>query len=700
MSARKFSNAPCGTWGTDSNGVPCFDLDQGAVPAARPLRPYQLSTGHLVLDIDWRGRVRMYAFNGDTTHDVTGSPPRALSAFYVQVSPQDAPSRQLVFPVDALPGDSGCAIRWGIGYAVLRGTLELAEGPVHLSVTLATPKGANAVVAEVVATPEVREPVTLDIAIRSDVSPPGIADAQQQAGEQAVFARSGVAMFTDLPGEIGDAFLAGDADWQSDHGLTSLILHRAVTCEPGSTDEEKGVFLFGCRRNCTIDWIRQKHETATVERVREERAGPVASMRFRSLEKWEQEDCQWAAARLLGSMREAEDREHLICAPRLLTTTGSRIASRELLAYVLPLSHLDAGLAETNLRAVLERQTPSGRVPESNEHENDLFEPGTDRSDLEIWLLVATACFVSSTGRLGIFDTAAVQGAGSGARPDTVWERLLAAAQWIRERIGTGVHGLIRIGAADTNPMLNRTGCGGKGESVLNSAMLVYALHRLETLARQRKSSADEFGTLTEWRRELAAAVGHAFAEKWFARAYTDGGRPVGTPADGRMFADVQAWAVLARGGRARERDMALDAVVKMCRLDTPPMNVCEPFPVRPPRDVSALALPRGEGPNGGTSPAVAAWLVWALADSGRYEQARRICESAAPRRMMDVFDLEPPGSTDIFGYIASRLSAAGAGRVDPALENAVPDVDLFAWQHFAVSRMLEPNRFDNQPET
>jgi cellobiose phosphorylase len=242
--------------------------------------------------------------------------------------------------------------------------------------------------------------------------------------------------------------------------------------------------------------------------------------------------------------------------------------------------------------------------------------------------------------------------------------------------------------SGDLNPALDRVGIAGAGESMLNTAMMVYALHPLVDWARRRNQEplAAEWSA---WERTLREAVSEAYGRNAFVRAYTDTGDPVGDGTD-TAFAEAQAWAVIARCGTDTQRAEALDTLVRSSG-DTGLPALTVPYGV-PPQDVSSWRTAPGDGWNGGFCAVTAAWCVWALAAERRMADALAEWERATIRRRAA---LNPKTAVPWLTNVAETASHLAGGRAggsvlgDSAQSGNVPDILSVAWSEFALHMAL-----------
>src|SRR5262249_18538616 len=102
-------------------------------------------------------------------------------------------------------------------------------------------------------------------------------------------------------------------------------------------------------------------------------------------------------------------------------------------------------------------------------------------SDLDLFLLWAVAEYVGATGDVAFLDQK-VPFYPPDAKPDaTAWDHVKAAARHLMDVVGTGEHGLIRVGDGDWSDGIvfeakDRQLAIAEGESVPNTQMAAYVL--------------------------------------------------------------------------------------------------------------------------------------------------------------------------------------------------------------------------------
>src|SRR6185436_10933947 len=125
----------------------------------------------------------------------------------------------------------------------------------------------------------------------------------------------------------------------------------------------------------------------------------------------------------------------------------------------------------------------------------------------------------------------------------TVFEH---GARALDRSLALGSHGLPLMGTGDWNDGMNLVGAGGKGESVWLGWFLHLVLSEWADLADAR----GEGGRAETWRSHATAVTASLEREgwdgRWYRRAYSDDGTPLGSAANDacRIDSIAQSWSV------------------------------------------------------------------------------------------------------------------------------------------------------------
>lgn len=225
----------------------------------------------------------------------------------------------------------------------------------------------------------------------------------------------------------------------------------------------------------------------------------------------------------------------------------------------------------------------------------------------------------------------------------------------------TGPNGLPLMLGGDWNDGMNRVGEAGRGESIWLGWFLCLALDEFSPLAVAR-GNALQAAKWRAHRKKLGRALDLAgWDGGWYRRAYFDDGTPLGSQQNDECRIDsiAQSWAAISRAGQPDRMMMAIDAALAqlqdndagVMRLFTPP------FEKTPQEPGYIKGYPPGVRENGGQYTHAAAWMVYALAQTGRGNDAYRLFDLINPishaltRADADRYRVEPyVVAADVYG--------------------------------------------------
>ncbi|MBI4361973.1 MAG: hypothetical protein HY558_02255 [Euryarchaeota archaeon] len=343
-------------------------------------------------------------------------------------------------------------------------------------------------------------------------------------------------------------------------------------------------------------------------------------------EEWVAREATWSAYYLRSSA--IYDRyQEAHCVPQggiYLYRMGVNGAPRDLAQHGWPLIYQDPPMAREVLRFLLRLQSADGELPWDysgwgmrNLH---LMRP----SDGGLWLLTYALEYIYATRDFGVLDESFPFHPKHEGRAGSGWDHLQAAWRHLRDTVGVGAHGLIRLGFSDWNDemapsagenplepipilgafpgLLRMRRVRRQGESTLNTAMACAVLPGFAELARLRGDSgvAREVEEFVAGQRE---ALGRQWRGRWFNRAYYDPRREVGAD---RLYLDSQVWALLA-GVPPEMEALLLDSLRRMS-IEPSPLGALSLAPAR--RSLTSRA---GELTSGGVWYLLNMLLVWAL---------------------------------------------------------------------------------------
>ncbi|MGA3023759.1 MAG: hypothetical protein ABSF98_03205 [Bryobacteraceae bacterium] len=193
---------------------------------------------------------------------------------------------------------------------------------------------------------------------------------------------------------------------------------------------------------------------------------------------------------------------------------GQMLSSRDLAQHALPLCHTNPALARSVLRFIMKRMLPDGEVKLSDEGFGWAAHGAMLTSDQQLWFLMLMAEYLRVTKDASILTEQVgyypLERSASGTGLDRVREAFL----FLRDRIGVGAHGLVKLWNSDWNDMfyfwpnaMPYNLMFTSAESHMNTAMAVAILANVcDMLEPLGPDSAELWGAMTEYRIGLARA--------------------------------------------------------------------------------------------------------------------------------------------------------------------------------------------------
>ncbi|MCX7620289.1 MAG: hypothetical protein N2037_05515 [Acidimicrobiales bacterium] len=291
---------------------------------------------------------------------------------------------------------------------------------------------------------------------------------------------------------------------------------------------------------------------------------------------------------------------------------GLQGAPRDYAISLVPMCFVDPTGARDLLRLIMRMTKPNGLSHYAHTGRGQCTAGGVHSSptDLPIFFLWAITEYVWSTGDttvLGEREPFYPRARGLSA---TGAERIVLAFNALRDRVGQGPNGLLRVGSGDwADPISamvrDRHAFHKHGESGFNTAFAVYALPRAAELIEAQAPEAA--AAMHAFAGELRRAMESTWTGRWFLRG-TDGiGGVIGRD---HLFVDGQVWALIAKIGSDEQRRVLIDELRERC-IDPSPIGATildRPHPIR----LGMLAP--GWDCNGGVWAAINALLAWGLA--------------------------------------------------------------------------------------
>jgi len=268
-------------------------------------------------------------------------------------------------------------------------------------------------------------------------------------------------------------------------------------------------------------------------------------------------------------------------------------------------------------------------------------------SDNYMWMPLAVVEYLDATGRTDILDESSNYLNGPlleehqhdlyftpevSSMSGSLYEHCIKALDRSYKR---GPNGLPLMGAGDWNDGMNLVGEKGMGESVWLGWFMASILKRFASVCEFRKDIENQTKYLAQSKQLVEAVEKNAWDGEWYKRAYFDDGTPLGSKTRDECFIDslTQSWSVLTGLGDKDRRKTALDSTLKylfdrehqLVRLLWPPFQNSAPSPGY------IQSYPPGIRENGGQYTHGSTWLIGALCDENRCNEAFEVFQAMNP---------------------------------------------------------------------
>lgn len=284
------------------------------------------------------------------------------------------------------------------------------------------------------------------------------------------------------------------------------------------------------------------------------------------------------------------------------------------------------------------------------------------RSDNHLWIVYLAYAIVAETGDTSILDreipflaSDMINHTGSAS----LWEHLLRGIDFTERHMGE--HGLPLILFSDWNDHLGPFGRKGKGESIMVSQQLIYALRQMIELAELRgeKEQIEIFNARI--RQQEDALAKYAWDGDWYLRALDDDGNGVGSHTDKymRIWLNIQSWMVISGAGSTEQHIHAMDSAKKELDTGIGLLLNTPGFPGWPSQEAGmANGLPAGYSENGGIFVQANCWAIMAEALLGRGDRAWQYYKQVMPQSVIRKLGVERYQS-EAYAYCSTMLGIA-----------------------------------------
>ena len=232
-------------------------------------------------------------------------------------------------------------------------------------------------------------------------------------------------------------------------------------------------------------------------------------------------------------------------------TWGNMASSRDLAQHALPLCHTNPAIAKSVLRFLMKRTVPDGEIKLNDEGFGWSPSGAQQTSDQQLFFFLLLAEYLRVTRDTSVLNDDIGYYPLNCSGHDTGLAHVRQAFLFLRDRVGTGSHGIVRRWNSDWNDMFffwpttmpyNRM--FEEGESHMNSAMAIAILGDLTTVLGEHEPQAAELvDAMREYRKQLLDAWMRDLGARAFPRrAWTSYNEALG---EKEMWLEPQGFALL-----------------------------------------------------------------------------------------------------------------------------------------------------------
>jgi cellobiose phosphorylase len=265
----------------------------------------------------------------------------------------------------------------------------------------------------------------------------------------------------------------------------------------------------------------------------------------------------------------------------------------------------------------------------------------TGHSDTPLWLPLAVTAYLKETGDFEILKQGVPFEDGGNA---TLLDHARMALDYVLSQLSP--RHLALFGPGDWNDTLDYLGRGGKGETVWGSMFLCYVLREFVYLLDHIESLDASHYRL--WYEKVKAAINtHCWDGAWYIRGTNDLGDVIGSAKceEGKIFLNVQSWAVLSGVAESERALAAMNSVAKHLATPKGPKILHPAYTkVNPNIGLATRCVP-GKKENGAVFNHPVSWAILAELVLGRPENAYEYYRQALPMNPVidiDRYEVEP----------------------------------------------------------
>lgn len=696
VKSQDFNSSNFGKWKVDEDSLPFFELNfhQEQCPWY-PFSHFQGTGYNSILTNQW-GDVNLFS----TEYGLTNITPAlwvSRGGFYPTISIKGELISLIISELD-----SNKLVKYGIGYTDFSGEIHRKDLKLKIAYRIITPfDNSKGFFSALSLTNLSERAVTGELSVNSDlwIKPTydNVIKWRERIEKSKKSQGASIASVYNIDDNFQNISLIGNQDYIGTIATTTLRLTKKINLKPKESETATFKFCYNEDINAVRKMLKTFNPSYSVQTWKKV-LQPLNSIRKNN---WMDRENTWTYSQLLSMCFYDKSLEenfiHLggYGIGENPASPGTGFTMREIAETAIILSSFNPDLAKSSLRWMAKTQLKSGDLKRAHNHfpleyENEnqrLDSHFPEESDSEIWFLIACGEYFKATKDTLFFkQIVPYRTLNSNG---TIWNHMLAAKEFIKNDIGVGKNGLIKMLHGDWNDYLSRIGDKGNGQSLMNTAMMCRALINMEGIAIAFNDSFQY--QVKDYLQQLQQAVNSGFDKEWFIRAIDDEGNSVGGY-DDRLFINAQSWAALGKCGTREQRKKALLNAVKLCSTPIGMTLISKPYSSPTPSNISWAPIPAGEGENAGIWPQTVAWMVWALAEEGIID----VAESEWKKNTLAVHsNLYPQVPFGIFNgpdCYSSHYAKEREGWTQIEMFSRmipIPMNPIIAWQSFGLKQII-----------